>query len=148
MTKKAEEALQIAKRLDGQVGSLWKLYKLHKSMIADANSKIAALEKQKEDVAKLERTLTDRIAKLEKTAAEFQKREAAWEKSQTDWVKRIEKGLIDALSAQRKSLAGSIDEGNKYTYDLHMKQDKKFVDEINKVYKWVEKEFDKKGIFQ
>ncbi len=71
------------------------------------------------------KTLTDLVRKIEKVQND-------WEKEQTEWIKKVEKNLADAISQQDK----------KFT-EAHNQQTK----EINAVVAWAQKTFDTKGFF-
>ena len=71
------------------------------------------------------KALTDLVRKIEKVQND-------WEKEQTEWIKKVEKNLADAINEQDK----------KFT-EAHNQQTK----EINAVVDWAQKTFDTKGFF-
>ena len=71
------------------------------------------------------KTLTDLVRKIEKVQND-------WEKEQTEWIKKVEKNLADAVDEQ----------GKKFT-DLHNQQAK----EMQGIIAWAKQTFDTKGWF-
>ncbi|WP_285671787.1 hypothetical protein [Paralimibaculum aggregatum] len=87
------------------------------------------------------------IILLWKALARYEKVQAAWEKKQMDYIANIDKKLVEGHNAQNKYIADLHRDQDKRFTDLHNKQDKKFSDAVNNLVKWVEKTFDKKGLF-
>ncbi len=88
------------------------------------------------------------IVLLWKKIARFEKTQNDWEKEQMKYIARVEKNLVDAVNAANKTIADLHAAQDKRMSELHNKQDKKFVDSHNKLVAWVNKTFDKKGIFE
>ncbi len=74
---------------------------------------------------------------LWKKIARFEKSQHEWEKKQMNYIARLEKNLLDAINSSNKKVT-----------DLHNKQDKKFANAHNKLVAWINKTFDRKGIFE
>lgn len=85
---------------------------------------------------------------LWKKIARFEKSQNEWEKKQMNYIARVEKNLVDAINGANKNFANLHTVQDKRISDLHNKQEKKFSEAHNKLVAWVNKTFDKKGIFE
>lgn len=87
------------------------------------------------------------IVLLWKALARFEKDQNAWEKKQTDYIKNIDKKLVEGHNTQTKYITDLHNDQDTRFTKLHNEQDKKFSDAHNKLVAWVDKTFDKKGLF-
>ena len=103
-----------------------------------------------EKALKLAKHLEARLAALEKKFADQVKKSEAWEKTQSDWIEKIDKKLTKAVNDLAKDVAAL----GKADVDNFTRLDKKMVDlnntqasEMKQIIAWVQKNFSTKGIF-